>query len=164
MQWDENEQPRRRYGYNPLIIKLKLWYDWTAPTARERRTGGEGGIRTPGTLARTPHFECGAIDHSATSPGTAAEALWRPRRRAGGPLITGVSRRQDDRPEDRVGERDRPRACRLDARFGRPSSGRLLLATPGTEIDELPSEREAFRAHSFQRSADTKVNSRRAVR
>src|ERR1700677_2631037 len=33
--------------------------------------GGEGGIRTPGTLARTPHFECGAIDHSATSPGAA---------------------------------------------------------------------------------------------
>ena len=31
-------------------------------------SGGEGGIRTPGTLARTPHFECGAIDHSATSP------------------------------------------------------------------------------------------------
>ena len=30
--------------------------------------GGEGGIRTPGTVARTPHFECGAIDHSATSP------------------------------------------------------------------------------------------------
>src|SRR5271156_654256 len=38
--------------------------------------GGEGGIRTPGTLARTPHFECGAIDHSATSPrGRASEAL-----------------------------------------------------------------------------------------
>ena len=35
-------------------------------------SGGEGGIRTPGTLARTPHFECGAIDHSATSPGQAA--------------------------------------------------------------------------------------------
>ena len=31
-------------------------------------TGGEGGIRTPGTVTRTPHFECGAIDHSATSP------------------------------------------------------------------------------------------------
>ena len=30
--------------------------------------GGEGGIRTPGTVTRTPHFECGAIDHSATSP------------------------------------------------------------------------------------------------
>ena len=30
--------------------------------------GGEGGIRTPGTVARTSHFECDAIDHSATSP------------------------------------------------------------------------------------------------
>ena len=30
--------------------------------------GGEGGIRTPGTLASTSHFECDAIDHSATSP------------------------------------------------------------------------------------------------
>ena len=30
--------------------------------------GGEGGIRTLGTVARTPHFECGAFDHSATSP------------------------------------------------------------------------------------------------
>ena len=36
--------------------------------ARQNMTGGEGGIRTPGTLARTSHFECDAIDHSATSP------------------------------------------------------------------------------------------------
>ena len=36
--------------------------------------GGEGGIRTPGTLARTSHFECDAIDHSATSPHF--ENLW----------------------------------------------------------------------------------------
>ena len=33
-----------------------------------RAAGGEGGIRTHGTVARTPHFECGAFDHSATSP------------------------------------------------------------------------------------------------
>ena len=33
-----------------------------------REVGGEGGIRTHGTVARTPHFECGAFDHSATSP------------------------------------------------------------------------------------------------
>ena len=33
-------------------------------------SGGEGGIRTPDTVARMPHFECGAIDHSATSPQT----------------------------------------------------------------------------------------------
>ena len=30
--------------------------------------GGEGGIRTHGNVAGTPHFECGAFDHSATSP------------------------------------------------------------------------------------------------
>jgi hypothetical protein len=33
-----------------------------------RGSGGEGGIRTPDTVARTPHFECGAFNHSATSP------------------------------------------------------------------------------------------------
>ena len=30
--------------------------------------GGEGGIRTPDGLAPMPHFECGAFNHSATSP------------------------------------------------------------------------------------------------
>ena len=30
--------------------------------------GGEGGIRTPDTLASMPHFECGAFNRSATSP------------------------------------------------------------------------------------------------
>ena len=35
---------------------------------RDDVNGGEGGIRTHGTVARTPHFECGAFDHSATSP------------------------------------------------------------------------------------------------
>ena len=29
---------------------------------------GERGIRTPGTVTRTPHFECGPIDHSGISP------------------------------------------------------------------------------------------------
>ncbi len=31
-------------------------------------SGGERGIRTPGTVTRTPHFECGPIDHSGISP------------------------------------------------------------------------------------------------
>lgn len=29
---------------------------------------GKGGIRTLGTVARTPHFECGPFDHSGISP------------------------------------------------------------------------------------------------
>ena len=33
-----------------------------------RLYGGEGGIRTHVTVARKPHFECGAFDLSATSP------------------------------------------------------------------------------------------------
>jgi hypothetical protein len=36
--------------------------------------GGEGGIRTPDTVARMPHFECGAFNHSATSPQDARQA------------------------------------------------------------------------------------------
>ena len=36
---------------------------------KDAATGGEGGIRTPDTVARMPHFECGAFNHSATSPG-----------------------------------------------------------------------------------------------
>ena len=31
-------------------------------------SGGKGGIRTPGTVARSPHFECGPFDHSGTFP------------------------------------------------------------------------------------------------
>ncbi len=34
----------------------------------EKMYGGEGGIRTPGTLSGTPVFKTGAINHSATSP------------------------------------------------------------------------------------------------
>jgi hypothetical protein len=30
--------------------------------------GGRGGIRTPGTVSRTPDFESGAFNHSATLP------------------------------------------------------------------------------------------------
>lgn len=42
---------------------------------RLRRYGGEGGIRTPDRLAPMPHFECGAFNHSATSPEGAIEEL-----------------------------------------------------------------------------------------
>ena len=32
------------------------------------KIGGEGGIRTLGTLASTPAFQAGSFDHSDTSP------------------------------------------------------------------------------------------------
>src|SRR3546814_15476320 len=37
--------------------------------------GGEGGIRTLDTVARMPLFECGAFDHSATSPSKGCQTL-----------------------------------------------------------------------------------------
>ena len=43
--------------------------------ALRRFPGGERGIRTPGTVARTPHFECGPIDHSGISPMSRAKNL-----------------------------------------------------------------------------------------
>ena len=45
-----------------------------------KKSGGEGGIRTPDALAGMPHFECGAFNHSATSPGR-ARTLWSRRAR-----------------------------------------------------------------------------------
>src|SRR5690349_11570515 len=39
-----------------------------APRGGVCLSGGEGGIRTHGTLTRTPDFESGTFDHSATSP------------------------------------------------------------------------------------------------
>jgi hypothetical protein len=41
---------------------------WTLADVGKQVVGGEIGIRTLGTLAGTPHFECGAFDHSAISP------------------------------------------------------------------------------------------------
>src|SRR5947208_7419706 len=41
---------------------------WKLVDCRKCHHGGEGGIRTHGTGEGTPHFECGAFDHSATSP------------------------------------------------------------------------------------------------
>ena len=41
----------------------------------EQHTGGRGGIRTHGTLAGTPVFKTGALNHSATLPTLRYQAL-----------------------------------------------------------------------------------------
>ena len=46
------------FGYREAVPRV----------ARRAKRGGEGGIRTPDRLAPMPHFECGAFNHSATSP------------------------------------------------------------------------------------------------
>ena len=48
--------------------RLEFQFPTSPLPMKSVQNGGEGGIRTHGTVARTPHFECGAFDHSATSP------------------------------------------------------------------------------------------------
>src|SRR5204863_5804646 len=83
--------------------------------------GGEGGIRTPDTVARMPHFECGAFNHSATSP-SGAEGGVGPAKRAKsyrrGPRETSVSRRLAVRTEN---ERQNLSPCRRSGPFPSPS-------------------------------------------
>src|SRR5262245_33302468 len=47
------------YGDIPAIFLIFI-------NALNDNYGGEGGIRTPDTVTRMPHFECGAFNHSAT--------------------------------------------------------------------------------------------------
>src|SRR3954465_5663575 len=56
-------------------------------------SGGEGGIRTPDGLAPMPHFECGAFNHSATSPQRPAGS----RRSNGAWLAVPIAARRSDR-------------------------------------------------------------------
>jgi hypothetical protein len=54
----------------PLGGSKAVEFIWASDSSRlvSGVRGGEGGIRTHGTVAGTPHFECGAFDLSATSP------------------------------------------------------------------------------------------------
>src|SRR5580698_6148460 len=56
--------------------------------------GGEGGIRTPDTVARMPHFECGAFDHSATSPNSEGLSVAAPYLAVTGARHKGVTARR----------------------------------------------------------------------
>ena len=50
---------------------------WVLPRASRVRIkfGGRERIRTSGTVTRTPDFESGAFNHSATLPANAADVL-----------------------------------------------------------------------------------------
>lgn len=62
------------YFNSKLIAQSQVQNKKTTEIAFSR-SGGERGIRTPGTVARTPHFECGPIDHSGTLPSADAK-VW----------------------------------------------------------------------------------------
>lgn len=68
MYYERFYRPHSAGRGHPRIIAI-----WR--TAVFLEAGGEGGIRTPDTVARMPHFECGAFNHSATSPRCADSAV-----------------------------------------------------------------------------------------
>jgi hypothetical protein len=91
--------------------------------------GGEGGIRTPDRLAPMPHFECGAFDHSATSPG--CQNRWSPTR-------VGRSSRRGRRDRQGAG-RGKAGGRRCDLPASRPLRGGAsrcrIVATPFLNLD-----------------------------
>ena len=52
----------------PALESESLSLAEVVQTCPNSESGGEGGIRTHGTVSGTPDFESGTIDHSATSP------------------------------------------------------------------------------------------------
>jgi len=56
---------------SPMLCNSLCWMEL------RRKSGGEGGIRTPDTLSGMPVFKTGAINRSATSPGASDEAILR---------------------------------------------------------------------------------------
>ena len=61
---NRGELPLKIYRYAGWYVNKKI----ALKTNTSVMTGGEGGIRTHGTVTRTPDFESGTFDHSATSP------------------------------------------------------------------------------------------------
>ena len=59
---------RNRPLYHLSNISINFFQFCPSVSAGSNQTG----IRTLGTVTRSPHFECGPIDHSGISPGTFA--------------------------------------------------------------------------------------------
>ena len=60
-----NPMKLRQLIHNILIDNKKRFH---ASKLDETFFRGKRGIRTPGTVTRSPHFECGPFDHSGIFP------------------------------------------------------------------------------------------------
>ena len=58
LMWSENWISAERQGFEP----------WEQLPVHRMDISGKTGIRTLGTVTRSPHFECGPIDHSGIFP------------------------------------------------------------------------------------------------
>ena len=92
--------------------------------------GGEGGIRTHGTGKGTPHFECGAFDHSATSPEPSGGSPRGARRARAEPTHRAPAAQAQAFSRRRAGSRRRPRRRAACRRAGRPPRRRPPACRP----------------------------------
>jgi hypothetical protein len=76
----------RRHGFSEPAYGVGL------PAVGLAEAGGEGGIRTPGTLAGTRDFQSRTFDHSVTSPGARSEVFQRPAVGEGVKKVVAVTR------------------------------------------------------------------------
>jgi hypothetical protein len=112
----------------------------------ERQYGGEGGIRTHDTLASMPHFECGAFNHSTTSPFGPGKPLVPSRFTRGGGRVVGW--RPRNWAERTVPTVSRPapkfashRGCTMEAQADRDENlwieaANDAFAPPGTALPD----------------------------
>jgi hypothetical protein len=108
--------------------------------------GGEGGIRTHDTLASMPHFECGAFNHSTTSPFGPGKPLVPSRFTRGGGRVVGW--RPRNWAERTVPTVSRPapkfashRGCTMEAQADRDENlwieaANDAFAPPGTALPD----------------------------
>ena len=87
--------------------------------------GGEGGIRTPDRLAPMPHFECGAFNHSATSPGAKSGP---------GPPWSGPCNRRGRLTRQGARARNSQTARRISAAGGPAISGGIRRGGAGKRV------------------------------
>jgi hypothetical protein len=73
-----------------MLILQGFWRVWEG---FGKLTGGRGGIRTHGTLAGTPVFKTGALNHSATLPQQAHQSP------SGGKIKNGMAARANLNPK-----------------------------------------------------------------
>ena len=70
--WGARREMQRRRRHAPSCMGAtdgqRNWPEMRKTLGKPGFLSGEGGIRTPGTVSRTQHFQCCTIGHSATSP------------------------------------------------------------------------------------------------
>ena len=66
--WTVFLQVESQLKRKPTVLRDNLPLPYSKTFIEFKPYGGEGGIRTHGTLARTPVFKTGPFNHSGTSP------------------------------------------------------------------------------------------------